>query len=100
MNRELSMLAQLRHRGQAPQLPVFVTDMQRFQRNMEGVGALVIWTSLNDPQDWKPLTGLEVYVMLRAGYSDAGARLCEAVRAARPRVLWIWNGERCDKVDA
>lgn len=100
MNRELQALAQLRSRGQAPQLPVFVTDMQRFQRNMDGVGALVIWTSLHHANDFRPLAGLEVYVMLANGYSDAGARLIEKVRSARPRRLWIWNGKRCDRLDA
>lgn len=100
MSRELQALAQLRQRGQAPQLPVFVTDMQRFQRNMDGVGALVIWTPLHVSQDWRALAGLEVFVMLANGYSNAGARLIEAVRAARPRVLRIWNGKRCDEVPA
>lgn len=98
MSRELRALAELRRRGRAPELPVFVTDMQRFQRNMDGVGALVIWTDLNTVRDWTPLIGLEVYVMLRNGYSDAGARLIEAVRACEPRLLWIWDGEHFELV--
>lgn len=100
MSRELAFLANLRCRGQAPDLPVFVTDMQRFQRNMDGVGALVVWTPLHVAQDWRALCGLEVYVILANGYSDAGARLIERVREARPRLLWIWNGQRCDRFDA
>lgn len=100
MSRELALLAQLRQRGQAPQLPVFVTDMQRFQRNMDGVGALVIWTPLHASRDWRALAGLEVYVMLHEGYSDAGARLIERIRESSPRLLWIWNGTRCDRFDA
>lgn len=98
MNRELQSLREARLAGRSPKLPVFVTDMQRFQRNMDGVGSLVIWTTLHERQKWAALAGLVVFVHLANRYTMEGNRLIEEITAARPRALFAWSGHSNEQV--
>jgi hypothetical protein len=56
-------LAAMRQRGEKPQLSVFVTNHERFARNMWGVGSLVILHQQGEVIPVELLEGLDVVLM-------------------------------------
>lgn len=80
--RELSLLAELRRRGQCPTMTVFVTDNWQWADKLEDLGCLAIRVRVADfNHDWSPLCGLEVILLVRFG--DI-APLGQAILAANP----------------
>ena len=57
-------LSALRAAGQKPRLPVIVTTNRYLERNLRGVGALVIEHDAGAPMPVQALLGLEVILML------------------------------------
>ena len=84
---ELRLLASYRARGQAPQLPVFVTTLgHTFVSNLRASGVFVIPTRDIDAAPgwgWEALAGLDVVLALY----QPELELVRAVRSARPRRL-------------
>lgn len=84
---ELRQLSSYRVRGQAPQLPVFVTTFgYTFVSNLRGAGAFVIPVrdiASAPAQNWSPLSGLDVILALY----QPELELALAIKAARPRRL-------------
>jgi hypothetical protein len=83
--RELTTLAELRGRRQAPELAVFVLDDWRWaERIGDDLGALAIKVrnGRDVDHDWSPLAGLWVILSLRnaddADWSTFGSRLLAA----------------------
>lgn len=92
---ELRFLANLRARGSAPELDVFVCDDWDWARRfMEEIGALTIRVSnARDHQhDWSALSGLRVYLKLRRATPSEAADFSMAIVNANPAKLTLWVG--------
>lgn len=83
-------LAELRQRGQKPQLPVFVTDRWALAQNVRGAGCLAIRHQPGESMPVKWLHGLDV-VLVFANCEMAGKvkRLMDA-RGVVPKSLRAW----------
>lgn len=83
---ELLFLVELRAGGQAPELPVWLTNSAMLKRNLTEAGCLVIpvvsdqWAC-----DWSALAGLDVIVAVSFYATPVGTRLMLAVRDQSPR---------------
>lgn len=92
---ELRFLANMRRRGQAPELDVFVTDDWDWAtRFTEQIGALAIRVSnpRDFEHDWSPLAGLRVYLKLRRAAPADVADFAMAITRANPAKLTTWIG--------
>jgi hypothetical protein len=92
---ELRFLANLRSRGHAPELDVFITDDWDWAtRFTEQIGALAIRVSNSRDfeHDWSSLAGLRVYLKLRRAAPADVADFATAVLAANPAKLTTWIG--------
>lgn len=92
---ELRFLANLRARGQTPELDVFVCDDWDWARRfMEEIGALTIrvCNARDHLHDWSPLAGLRVYLKLRRAAPSDVADFATAILAANPAKLTLWIG--------
>ena len=105
MSSSLPALAAARAAGVAPGLPVFVTDMGLFARNVAGAGAWVVAVAPGaDAWDWSPLAGLEVILMFNDPTTPDARRVAVTVRdVGRPRRLTVYDpsapfGERLSAV--
>lgn len=88
---ELETLARLRSSGQAPVLPVWITNNRMLGENLKRAGVLVIYVvSDHFACDWSPLAGLEVFLALSFADTPVGARLAIAIRNSHPRGLRLW----------
>lgn len=84
---ELRALANLRRRGQAPELAVFVTDdWTKAAQLTEDVGVLAIRVrnARDFEHDWTPLAGLWTYLWLRRATSAELADFSAAMLRANP----------------
>lgn len=87
---ELRALANLRRRGQAPQLAVFVMDdWAKATQLTEDIGVLTIKirNARDFEHDWSPLAGLWAYVWLRRCAAADLADLSAAILRANPAKL-------------
>lgn len=98
---DLLTLHRLRSRGQAPKLPVFVTDSWDWQQRLLDLGALCI--RVRTPQDcehdWSALRGLHCILLHRyltwaVQYKTGGyGQLGQALLAAGPAQLETFHAE-------
>jgi hypothetical protein len=82
----LRRLRELRRLGQAPSLPVVVTDNWIFNGNIERMGALSIMVRpQHSAENWEAVAGLDVVIATddTAEYTP----LMKAIRESRPRRL-------------
>lgn len=87
---ELRFLANLRARGQAPELAVFVTDnWVKATQLTDDVGALTIRVrnARDFEHDWTPVAGLWVYLWLRWAKPPELADFSAAILRANPARL-------------
>src|SRR6188474_1133791 len=92
---ELRFLANLRARGQAPELDVFVCDEWDWAtRFTEEISALTIrvCNARDHQHDWSPLAGLRVYLKLRRASPSESADFSMALVNANPAKLTLWIG--------
>jgi hypothetical protein len=89
---ELRMLAELRARGQAPKLPIWLVNDRVFAKRIIDSGELAIlivsdqWSC-----DWSPLAGLAVIISTSFDATPVGTRLALAIRDAKPYSVWTWS---------
>lgn len=87
---ELRVLADLRRRGHAPQLAVFITDnWAKAAQLTDEVGALAIRVrnARDFEHDWSPLAGLWTYLWLRQATGAELANFSAAILSANPSRL-------------
>lgn len=92
---ELRFLANMRRRGSAPELDVFVADDWDWARRFtEEIGALTIRVrnARDFEHDWSPLAGLRVYLKLRRSAPADVADFSMALIRANPAKLTLWIG--------
>ena len=88
---ELQLLAELRSRGQAPELPVWITNNATMRVNLTAAGMLAIPVRSDDWElDWSALAGLDVVLAVSFIDTPVGTRLAVAIRDAQPRRLRLW----------
>lgn len=91
---ELRFLANMRRRGQSPQLAVFVMDDWTWAGQItEAVGALTIRVrnARDFEHDWSPLAGLWAYLILRNPTAAELADFSMALMRANPVKLTVWD---------
>jgi hypothetical protein len=89
---ELRALANMRRRGQAPTLAVFVMDDWAWaSRLTDDIGALTIRVrnARDFEHDWAPLAGLWVYLILRNPAPTDVADFSAAILRANPVKLTV-----------
>ena len=87
---ELRALANLRRRGQAPDLAVFVMDDWQLATQLTdevGVLAIRVRNARDFEHDWSPLAGLWTYLWLRRAASADLADFSAAILRANPARL-------------
>jgi hypothetical protein len=93
---ELRALGELRKRGKAPQLAVFIVDDWAWGdmiTNEIGVLAIKVRNARDYQHDWAPLAGLWAYLKLRRCSASDLADFSAALLAANPAKLTVWVGD-------
>jgi hypothetical protein len=94
---ELRALANMRRRGQAPTLAVFVMDDWAWATRLtDDIGALTIRVrnARDYEHDWAPLAGLWVYLILRNPQATDVADFSAAILRANPVKLTVSTGTK------
>lgn len=92
---ELRALANMRRRGQAPTLAVFVMDDWAWaSRLTDEIGVLTVRVrnARDHDHDWMPLAGLWVYLILRNSAPADVADFSAAILRANPVKLTVSTG--------
>jgi hypothetical protein len=94
---ELRALANLRARGQAPQLAVFIVDDWAWGTGLSdaiGVLAIKVRNARDHEHNWAPLAGLWAYLVLRNPQPGELADFATAILSANPAKLTVWDRKR------
>lgn len=94
---ELTYLRQLRRRGQAPELAVFVTDDWRFaDRITDEIGSMMIRVrSITDLEhDWSPIAGLWVILWFARATEQQAKGAAALMLAQKAQRVWYLAEDR------
>jgi hypothetical protein len=94
---ELRALGELRRRGQAPQLAVFIVDDWQWGDVLTeqiGVLAIKVRNARDFEHNWGPLAGLWAYLVLRNPQPGELADFATAILQANPVKLTVWDRRR------
>lgn len=94
---ELRALANLRRRGQAPELAVFVMDDWPWATRLTndvGVLSIRVRSAKDHEHDWSSLAGLWVWLILRNPAASDLADFSTALLAANPAKFTLWDYKR------
>lgn len=94
---ELQYLRDLRRRGQAPDLAVFITDDWKFAGKITNeIGSMMIRVSDggDSDYDWSPLAGLWVILWLKRATEPQIEAFIQVIFEARAQKVWARTGGR------